>query len=143
MERKRTLTLTLTILLSVVATLSGCSLFSGSETPATQNTENRAESSDSKSENTKKNQGIQLTWEVPGEAVDGFVIRYGENKSSLSKEIKLTTSQLLEESDPEYGPVYRYVLKDVPAAGPMFFSIAAYKGDRISNFSEILEESRR
>lgn len=141
MERKRTLTLIL--LLTLVAYLSGCSLFSDSETPSSAETNSKASSSDSKTADSKKNQGIQLTWEVPGEAVDGFVIRYGDNKNSLPREIKLTTSQLQEESDPEYGPVYRYVLKDVVSAGPMFFSIAAYKGDRISNFSEILEESRR
>ena len=141
MERKRTLTLIL--LLTLLAYLSGCSLLSDTETPATTATDERANNSDSKTGDSKKDQGVQLTWEVPGEAVDGFVIRYGDNKNSLPKEIKLTTSQLQEESDPEYGPVYRYVLKDVVSAGPMFFSIAAYKGDRISNFSEILEESRR
>lgn len=141
MERKRTLTLI--PLLTLVAYLSGCSLLSDTETPATVDSDSRASSSDAKTVDSKKSQGIQLTWEVPGEAVDGFVIRYGDNKSSLPKEIKLAISQLQEESDPEYGPVYRYVLKDIISAGPMFFSIAAYKGDRISNFSEIQEESRR
>ncbi len=109
--------------------------------PTDNNTANEAPiDADQPARPGKKKEAVQLTWEVPGEDVDGFVIRYGENRSALSKEIKLSTSQLQEESDPEYGPVYRYVLKDLPSNGRLFFSIAAFKGDRISNFSEVLEE---
>lgn len=137
MERKHTLSLLL------CACLTGCSLLSDTEQSSSSTVGSRAGDSASANQDEKKVQGIQLTWEVPGEAVDGFVIRYGESRSSLPKEIKIAASQLHEESDPEYGPVYRYVLKDITSGSPMFFSIAAYKGDRISNFSEILEEARR
>jgi hypothetical protein len=85
-------------------------------------------------------EGIEITWEVPGEPVDGFVIRYGQSRGALSNEVKIAAGDLREESDPEYGPVYRYLIKDVSNATPLFVSIAAYKGDRISNFSDVLAE---
>jgi hypothetical protein len=99
-----------------------------------------AESKRVSESDTRSMDGIEVTWEVPGEPVDGFVIRYGQVRGELSKEIKVSSEDLQQESDPEYGPVYRYLIRNVAPTAPLFISIAAYKGDRISNFSEVLAE---
>jgi len=86
--------------------------------------------------------GTEVTWESPSEPVDGFVIRYGEDAKLLDKEVKLYASSLKEEQDPEFGKVYRYVIKDVSPTKPLYVAIAAFKGDRLSDFSESKEEAR-
>jgi len=91
----------------------------------------------------KKATGIEVTWEVPSEAVDGFVIRYGEDRAQLIKETTILISELREERDSYYGPVYRYIIRDVTDNTPLYVSIAAFKGDIISEFSDALLESKR
>jgi len=86
--------------------------------------------------------GIEVTWEVPSEPVDGFVIRYGEDSTNLSKEATIFRSELREERDSQYGPVYRYILRDIPESGRVYVSVAAFKGDVISDFSDAIAESR-
>ena len=80
-----------------------------------------------------------MTWEMPSEPVDGFIIRYGSSPSSLSKEVTISARDIKEERDPEFGPVYRYLIRDVENAQKLFVSIAAVKGQSISNFSDVLE----
>jgi hypothetical protein len=84
-------------------------------------------------------QGIEITWETPSEAVDGFIIRYGSSPNSLTKEVTLSTTDIREVNDPEYGPVYRYLIRDVENASKLYVSIAAVKGQAVSNFSDVLE----
>lgn len=84
--------------------------------------------------------GTQITWETPSEPVDGFVIRYGTNPKQLGKEIKVSANDLRQEQDPEYGAVYRYVIKNGSEAAPLYVSVAAFKGDRLSDFSTVIEE---
>jgi len=86
--------------------------------------------------------GIEVTWEVPSDPVDGFVLRYGEDRSNLSKEATIFRSELREERDPQYGPVYRYILSDIPSSGSVYVSVAAFKGDTVSDFSEPIAERR-
>lgn len=81
---------------------------------------------------------IWVKWQVPSEAVDGFIIRYGGAPDALTKEVTLSTIDLAEENDAKYGPIYRYLIKDVENFDRVFVAIAAIKGQRISNFSEPL-----
>ena len=90
----------------------------------------------------KKSAGIEVTWEVPSEPVDGFVVRYGESRANLSKEMTILRSELREERDPQYGPVYRYIIRDIDGNGPVFVSVAAFKGTTLSDFSEAVSEAR-
>jgi len=90
----------------------------------------------------RKEAGIEVTWEVPSDAVDGFVIRYGEDRTNLSKEATIFRSELREERDSQYGPVYRYILRDIPESGRVYVSVAAFKGDVISDFSDAIAEGR-
>ena len=90
-----------------------------------------------------KSEGIEVTWEVPSEGADGFILRYGTNPLQLNSELSLAISDLREERDTEYGPVYRYLIRATTDSSPVFVSIASRKGDRVSNFSEAIEEAKR
>lgn len=84
-------------------------------------------------------QGIEILWETPSEPVDGFIIRYGSSPTSLTKEVTISASDIREVNDPEYGPVFRYLIRDVENSSKLFVSIAAVKGQSVSDFSEVLE----
>ena len=90
----------------------------------------------------KTEAGIEVTWEVPSDPVDGFVLRYGEDRANLSKEATILRSELREERDPQYGPVYRYILSNIPSSGVVYVSVASFKGDTVSDFSEPIAERR-
>lgn len=90
----------------------------------------------------KTKSGIEVTWEVPSDPIDGFVLRYGEDRANLSKEATIFRSELREERDAQYGPVYRYILSDIPSSGMIYVSVAAFKGDAVSDFSEPVAERR-
>lgn len=129
-----------TLFLIIPVTLSGCSLFGfGSSTGSEQAAVDERALIEAHTAPEAPKQGIEFTWEVPSEAVDGFIIRYGSSPSSLSKEITISATDIREEKDPEHGPVYRYLVRDVESAGPLFWSIAAVTGQNISNFSDVLE----
>jgi len=122
---------------SVIA-LSGCaSLFS--------NTPQGAQEASTMPAATvqKKSIGLEVVWEVPSEPTDGFVIRYGEDKANLTKEVTILLSELREEKDPIHGPIYRYVIRDLPTSTPIFVSVAAFKDNVISDFSEAIEETKQ
>lgn len=87
-------------------------------------------------------QGTEVVWEVPSEPVDGFILRYGEDPQHTLREVRLPIASLREERDPEYGPVYRYIIRGTPAAQLLYVSIAAFKGETVSEFSELVEEVR-
>jgi hypothetical protein len=89
----------------------------------------------------KKLSGIEVMWEVPSDPVDGFVIRYGEERDKLNREATIFRSELREENDSDYGPVYRYVLRDVPSGSRIFVAVAAFKGEAVSEFSDIVAEA--
>jgi len=126
-------------LLILPLAFSGCSLF-GSESGA-GNDQAAVERTlvEALAAPDAPKQGIEFTWEVPSESVDGFIIRYGNSPSSLSKEITISATEIREERDPEHGPVYRYLVRDIEETGPLFWSIAAVTGQSISNFSDVLE----
>lgn len=126
-------------LCAITLSLSGCSLFeSGSPNNEQQAVQERALIEAHVAPEAPK-QGIEITWEVPSEGVDGFIIRYGSSPSSLSKEVTISATDIREERDSEFGPVYRYLIRDVENADRLFVSIAAVKGQNISNFSEVIE----
>jgi hypothetical protein len=140
-----------TILLSLA--ISACSVFDKQHELAPERQDILLESTPTPAELTpstpssagptrKTISGTEVTWESPSEPVDGFVIRYGEDPKLLDKEVKLSSSNLKEEQDPEFGKVYRYVIKDVSPTNPLYVAIAAFKGDRLSDFSESKEEAR-
>jgi hypothetical protein len=119
---------------------SGCSLFQSSspEPDSAKLLEEKALVEAQHAPEAPK-QGIEVTWETPSELVDGFIIRYGSSPNALTKEVTISSSDIREVNDPEYGPVYRYLIRDVDNVKKLFVSIAAVKGQAISNFSDVLE----
>ena len=135
--KKRLVPLTLALALFFA---SGCSLF-GSSSQRSDSPKALAEKAlvEAQAAPEAPKQGIEVTWEMPSEPVDGFIIRYGSSRSSLSKEVTISIRDIKEARDPEFGPVYRYLIRDVENAQKLYVSIAAVKGQSISNFSEVLE----
>lgn len=118
--------------------LSGCSALSG-KTAQTPDKAADAIKHDPTAVPVIPSKGIEVTWEVPGEPVDGFIIRYGDSPTTLSREVTISSTDIREENDPEFGPVYRYLIRDAADAQRLFVSIAAVKGQAVSNFSDALE----
>lgn len=129
----------LAITLLVLTVTSGCSLIFD---PSSKKVPSRRDENGSVTspvlEQTES--GIEVTWEVPSDPVDGFVIRYGEDKDNLTKEATIFKSELREERDSQYGPVYRYILRDASKTGKTYVAVAAFKGDVISDFSGAMGE---
>jgi hypothetical protein len=128
----------LALVVTTSLALSGCSLFETSPSRKAAGAEQAAQSLSTLVKKTTS--GISITWEVPSEPTDGFIIRYGDNRAQLSKEVVIMTSDLREEQDSVAGPVYRYIIKNVPRDKQIFVSIAAFKGGTVSDFSEPANE---
>ena len=131
---------------SALLALGGCSFFEGGEPskPATPS-EDSSQSSDAaltqpKVSRPESTTGVEVLWEIPQEAVDGFVVRYGYDRSHMDHELKLTKADVSEVNDPEFGRAFRYVIQPTASEKPLFVSIASYKGELISDFSEVIEE---
>jgi len=136
--------LTLATLLTAALTITGCSLLFDPNPPKKAPTQEEGASAGITQPIFEKSAaGIEVTWEVPSEPVDGFVIRYGEDRAQLAKETTILISELREERDPQYGPVYRYTIRDISSDTPLYVSVAAFKGDVISDFSDAVLESQR
>jgi len=119
---------------------SGCSLFQSSpqSSDASKLLQEKALVEAQNAPEAPK-QGIEVTWETPSEPVDGFIIRYGSSPTSLTKEVTISATDIRAVNDPEYGPVYRYLIRDVEDAKKLYVSIAAVKGQSVSDFSDVLE----
>jgi len=141
--------LTLVLLSSFL--VSGCSLFESA--PISQDAQQNAPGSISESDVTVDSRvtsatrrstvdGIEVTWEVPSEETDGFIIRYGGDPTRMDSEVAVKNAELRREDDSQYGPVYRYVIVGVPSGKSLFVSIAARRGEFVSNFSPPIAESR-
>jgi hypothetical protein len=126
-----------TVFLSLTL-LSGCALLSG-KSVQTKDVVTESAKLDPTTAPVIPSNGIEVTWEVPSEPVDGFIIRYGDSPATLAREVTISSADIREETDPEFGPVYRYLIRDAADASRLFVSIAAVKGQAVSNFSEALE----
>lgn len=147
------LSMRILILLPVLVAAYGCSLFEGAPAapseadPQTALQEGAAESDSTqtvKIENLAEGRGkvpsdVEIVWQIPEEAVEGYVIRYGFDRTNLDQEIKVQAADIEKFEDKRFGYVYRYVLADVPPDKTLFISIAAFNGSSISLPSAIFE----
>lgn len=85
---------------------------------------------------------IQITWKAPNTPVDGFIIRYGDNKENLSQSKKVLIPALDLVKDPEKGELYRYRLKSPPQEDPLYIRIASFVGEVVSEDSALIEVKR-
>lgn len=82
---------------------------------------------------------VEIVWEIADAPVDRYVIRYGFLRGVLDKEILVASEALSKTADPEFGSVYKYTLKGIPANQPLFVSIAAEYQGELSAPSEVFE----
>lgn len=82
---------------------------------------------------------VEVIWAIPQEPVDGYVVRYGYTRDDLKFEEKIPAEKLDRYEDPQYGFVYRHVLKDVPPNSTVFVSLSAYTGRNTSPPSTVFE----
>ena len=82
---------------------------------------------------------IEVTWQIPQEPVDGLLVRYGFSKDQIKNASRIYSRDLMRYDDPKHGGVYRFVLGNVPLDRPIFITVAAFSGDRLSKPSDIFE----
>lgn len=83
--------------------------------------------------------GVEVLWSVSDEDIDGYILYYGDDSDKLTKEKRLPLDKLKKEQNTEHGTVFRYILTDVPEDESMFVSIAAYRGELVSEKSKTFE----
>lgn len=78
---------------------------------------------------------IELRWTIPAVPVDGFVVSYGFENEPLNSRVTVPLTELEREEESEFGPVYRYLLRDLPQDREVRVSIASYRGKLVSEGS--------
>lgn len=82
---------------------------------------------------------VEIIWEIPKEAVDAYVIQYGIQRESLDKTVRVSTAEIERYEDPQFGFVYRHVLRNVPSDKVVFVAMATIRGEIQSELSKIIE----
>ena len=82
---------------------------------------------------------VEIIWEIPKKAVEGFVIHYGTNGKQLSEELQVLSAELEKFDHPEFGPVYRYYLRNQAPNASLFVSISAFDENGVSDPSAVME----
>lgn len=81
--------------------------------------------------NRQRYSSVEIAWLVPREPVDGFIIKYGLEEEGASHEITIPISQLQREEDSAQGPLYRYLLDEIPREREIHFTISSYRGSMV------------
>jgi hypothetical protein len=82
---------------------------------------------------------VEIMWHIPTDPVEGFVVKYGFERSSINEETRILTKDLEQVETPQFGKVFRFVLGNIPVDRPLYISIAAFSGDKVSKASDIFE----
>ncbi|MCI5064897.1 hypothetical protein MRY87_04140 [bacterium] len=82
---------------------------------------------------------VEVLWKIPEETVEGFVLQYGFQENDLPNEVVLELSEIEKYDDPEFGFVYRYVLKNIPPSERIFVRLATRSDGKQTPFSEAFE----
>ena len=82
---------------------------------------------------------IEIIWQVPTgqEPVEKYHIFYGPVESKLDQHREVKTGELQKIDDPQYGPVFRYLLAVEGASKTVFFAIQAENGSGTSSRSPV------
>jgi hypothetical protein len=81
---------------------------------------------------TTANDALEIFWRIPDVEIDGFVLSYGTTQDKLTNRVRIEKAELSVVSDEVWGPVFRYLLKDVPKDQTIFFTLESFKGDQYS-----------
>ena len=124
--------------LSVAFIFSSCALGKGAKAPREKGP---AETASVAMQGIEKEDlsNVEILWQATGEVPDAFILRYGVSPTLLTEEKRVEAVTIERADDPQYGPVYRYVLRGIPASRSVFVTIAAVKGDTTSEASPVFE----
>lgn len=75
---------------------------------------------------------VEIAWLIPREPVDGFIIKYDLEEEGASHQVTVPISQLQREEDSAQGPIYRYLLDEIPQDREIRFTISSYRGSMVS-----------
>lgn len=77
--------------------------------------------------------GVELTWDIPAEPVEAFIIYSGSSENSLNSELHVSISdlQVIE------GNKYRYIIKPFEAGAVVYVSLAAINQGAVSERSPV------
>jgi len=75
---------------------------------------------------------LEIFWRIPDVEIDGFVLSYGFTQDKLTERLRINKEELTVMNDEIWGPVFRYLLKDVPKNQTIFFTLESFKGDQYS-----------
>jgi hypothetical protein len=76
---------------------------------------------------------------VPADTADSFTIEYGFDKEKLDQKVNLKPEQLEKYIDPEYGPVYRYVLQNIEPDKDVYVAMITSAGGQTSPPSTVYQ----
>jgi hypothetical protein len=82
---------------------------------------------------------VEIIWQVPTDAADSFTIQYGLSREKLDRKVELKPDQLEKYVDPEYGPVYRYVLQNIEPDKDIYVAMSTSAGGQTSPPSTIYQ----
>lgn len=126
--------------------LSGCSLLDSSpEGEATvvttpfKSPKNVSPAEPQNPEVSPETESAEIVWRDNPELADGFIIKSGPEKDSLGAEVRVKKEEVQSQFINSSEAHFRYVLKDIPRGAKLFVSIASFKGDAVSPFSEARE----
>ena len=72
--------------------------------------------------------GIEILWQIPQKAVEGFVVKYGFSSEDLKYAVKVPAAEIEKFEHPVHGFVYRYLLEDIPEDEKVYITVSAYEG---------------
>ncbi len=85
---------------------------------------------------------VEVSWAVPEEPVDSYVLHYGTSRENLDKEVMIDSLTLQRTTGANQLPMYRYVLKGVPVYQNLYIALSAVRGEGVSPMTDIIEVQR-
>jgi predicted small lipoprotein YifL len=79
----------------------------------------------SKKSGRKSTSLVELVWEAPSEPVERYHIAYGTNPTNLDRKVTVPIAEISKVDDPTYGPLFKYILKNVPPKKTIYVSLTA------------------
>lgn len=87
----------------------------------------------------EKQNDVGIIWEAGDRDIEAFLIRFGSDPDRLLQEKQVDVDQVEKYVDPEYGTVYRYLLRDAPPGRSLFVSISSITRHGVSSPSPVFQ----
>ena len=85
---------------------------------------------------------IEVTWAVPDESVDSYVLHYGFSREDLDQELLIDVVTLETTTNTQHQPMYRYVLRNIPVHKNVYVALSAVRAGGVSPMTDIIEVQR-